>query len=48
MSPKPKGAVSERDGVVIGQYEVRTPEGGIERKHVRGQNKQDGRFSTYR
>lgn len=33
--PKGTGSVYVRDGVVIGQYEVRTPDGGIRRRYVR-------------
>jgi len=33
--PKGTGSIYERDGVVIGQYEVQTPEGKTKRKYVR-------------
>ena len=39
--PKGTGSVYVRDGVVIGQYEVRTPDDRIGRKYVRGKDKKE-------
>ena len=39
--PKGTGSVYVRDGVVIGQYEVRTPDGEIRRRYVRGKDKKE-------
>ncbi len=39
--PKGTGSVYVRDGVVIGQYEARTPEGEIRRRCVRGKDKKE-------
>ena len=39
--PKGTGSVYGRDGVVIGRYEVRTPDGGIRRRYVRGKDKKE-------
>jgi integrase len=39
--PKGTGSVYERDGVVIGQYEVQTSEGKIKRKYVRGKDEKE-------
>ena len=39
--PKGTGSIYERDGVVIGQYEVQMPEGKIKRKYVRGKDKKE-------
>jgi len=39
--PKGTGSVYVRDGVVIGQYEVRTPEGEIRRRYVRDKDKKE-------
>ncbi len=38
---KGTSSVYERDGVVIGQYEVRTPEGEIRRRYVQGRDKKE-------
>jgi len=39
--PKGTGSIYERDGVVIGQYEVQTPEGKTKRKYVRGKDRKE-------
>jgi integrase len=39
--PKGTGSIYERDGVVIGQYEVQTPEGKAKRKYVRGKDRKE-------
>jgi hypothetical protein len=39
--PKGTGSIYERDGVVIGQYAVQTPEGKTKRKYVRGKDKKE-------
>lgn len=39
--PKGTGSVYVRDGGVIGQYEVRTPEGEIGRRYIRGRDKKE-------
>ena len=39
--PKGTGSIYERDGLVIGQYEVQTPEGKSKRKYVRGKDKKE-------
>jgi integrase len=39
--PKGTGSIYERGGVVIGQYEVQTPEGKIKRKHIWGKSKKE-------
>jgi hypothetical protein len=39
--PKGTGSIYERDGVVIGQYEIQTPEGKIKRKYIRGRDKKE-------
>jgi hypothetical protein len=39
--PKGTGSVYVRGGVAIGQYEVRTPDGEIRRRYVRGKDKKE-------
>ena len=39
--PKVTGSIYERDGVVIGQYEIVTQEGKTKRKYVRGKDKKE-------
>jgi guanyl-specific ribonuclease Sa len=39
--PKGTGSIYERDGVVIGQYEVQLPEGKIKRKYVRRKDEKE-------
>lgn len=39
--PKGTGSIYERGGVVIGQYEIVTPEGRIKRKYIRGKDKKE-------
>ena len=39
--PKGTGSIYEREGVVVGQYEIATPEGKIKRKYVRGKDKKE-------
>ena len=39
--PKGTGSIYERGGVVIGQYEVHTPEGKLKCKYIRGKSKKE-------
>ncbi|HET7272184.1 MAG TPA: hypothetical protein VFI90_13995 [Rubrobacter sp.] len=39
--PKGTGSIYEREGGMIGQYEVQTPEGKTKRNYVRGKDKKE-------
>ena len=39
--PKGTGSIYERDGAVIGQYEVQMPGGKLKRKYIRGKDKKE-------